>query len=206
MEAVLRMQMQELQNTSFIFCGSNQTQMHEIFNSAKRPFFASCTSINLEHIHKEKYKKFIAQLFKKYNKTITSEAVDFICTWTMCHTFYTQYLCNQLFVKAGNEINLEKVKKIAADLLQLQEGKFYQYRSLLTPLQWKLLVGVAKETKLTQPHAKIFISEHQLGGASIVRRGMEALVKKEMVLHNRGIETPYYEVYDKFLMRWLQSK
>jgi len=53
--------------------------------------------------------------------------------------------------------------------------------------------------------SKYFIAKYNLGSPSIVKKGMDALVKKEMILHNTGVETPYYEVYDKFLMRWLQG-
>ena len=206
MEALLRTTIQTLKNTSFIFCGSNQSQMHEIFNSAKRPFFASCTSLSLSTIPKKKYKQFIHRLFRKYNKSITEEAIDFICEWTTLHTFYTQYLCNQIFTKTGSKIELEDCKQVAAGILEVQEGKFYQYRYLLTATQWKLLNAVAKESRLEKPHAKDFINDYQLGSPSIVSRALEALVKKEMILHNTGVEKPYYEVNDKFLMRWLQSK
>ena len=206
MEAVLRTQVQKLKNTSFIFCGSNQKQMHEIFNSAKRPFFASCSSLSLTYIEKDKYKKFIVKLFKKYHKKIDSESVSFILDWTKRHTFYTQYLCNQLFVKSGEHISIDTVRKVAYDILLLQEGKFYQYRSLLTRTQWNLLKAIGKEGRLKHPNSKDFIFEHNLGSPSIVTRSLDALVKKEIVLYNSNVEKPYYEVYDKFLMRWLRSK
>ena len=35
-EALLRTQLQNLKHSSFIFCGSNQKMMHEIFNSSKQ--------------------------------------------------------------------------------------------------------------------------------------------------------------------------
>ena len=31
-------------------------------------------------------------------------------------------------------------------------------------------------------------------------------VTKEMLFHNTGVAQPYYEVYDKYLMRWIQAK
>jgi hypothetical protein len=40
----------------------------------------------------------------------------------------------------------------------------------------------------------------------MVTRGIEALLAKEMIFHNTTAEKPHYEVYDKFLMRWLQHK
>lgn len=206
MEALLRSQMQVLKNTSFIFCGSNQALMHEIFNDTKRPFFASCTYMNLDFIPKEKYSEFIATMFLRYKRTIIDDAVHFICQWTTRHTFYTQYFCNKLFAKGVKNIKLEDVKSTASEILLLQEGKFYQYRALLTKAQWKLLSAIAKEGRLFKPHAKSFIIQSGLGSSSIVTRTLDALLTKEMVLRNTQIETPYYEVYDKFLMRWLQGK
>ena len=205
-EAILRTEMQQLTNTSFIFCGSNQNMMHEIFNSAKRPFFASCTYLHLDYINDKKYAHFIKRTYDKHNKTISNEAVEFICTWTMRHTFYTQYLCNAIFSKYNTDINLTKVKETASDIISIQEGKFYQYRNLLTASQWKLLKAIAKEERLTKPHSKELILKYAIGTSSMVSRGIDSLLKKEMILHNTGVETPYYEVYDKFLMRWLQNK
>ncbi len=206
MEASLRTHIQGLTNTSFIFCGSDQTKMHEIFNDAKRPFFASCSYMQLTTIKEKKYSQFIAKMFKKYRKNITSEAIGFICNWTLLHTFYTQKYCKELFATSDQKIDMEEAKKVAAKLLQSQEGKFYQYRNLLTPQQWQLLKAVAKEQKLTQPNAQHFIKKYTIGNASAVRKGLDSLQKKEMILYNTGVKTPYYEVYDKFLMRWLQSK
>ena len=206
MEASLRTQMQQLKNTSFIFCGSDQSKMHEIFNDAKRPFFASCSYMHLTNIEYEKYSLFITKMFDTYGKSISQEAVDFICNWTMLHTFYTQKYCKEIFANSGKTIEIETVKIAAAELLQSQEGKFYQYRNLLTAQQWLLLKAVAKEQRLTQPNAQKFISKFKIGNASAVRKGLASLQKKEMILHHTGVEHPYYEVYDKFLLRWLQAK
>ena len=206
MEAVLRTQMQKLNNTSFVFCGSNQKMMHEIFNDAARPFFASCTYMYLGFIAEKEFQKFIGKQFKKHKKTIDKDAMEFICSWTTRHTFYTQNFSHVVFANSGETTTLEDVKRIAAQTLLLQEGKFYQYRSLLTASQWKLLSAIAKENQVSKPQSKDFISKYKLSTPSIVKRSLESLLKKEMILHNTAVEEPYYEVYDKFLMRWLQTK
>ena len=205
-EASLRTHIQHLQNTSFIFCGSDQTKMHQIFNDAKRPFFASCSYLHLSTINQQEYSKFITKMFKKYGKKITKDAVSFICDWTMLHTFYTQKYAKAIFTASAENVTLQNAKLMAAQLLQAQEGKFYQYRNLLTPQQWQLLKAVAKEQRLVNYNSQEFIKKYNIGNASAVKRGLDSLQKKEMIMHNTGVETPYYEVYDKFLMRWLQAK
>ncbi len=205
-EAILRSQIQQLNNTLFVFCGSNQKMMHEIFNSAKRPFFASCTSMHLDFIDGKLYHDFIVTLFKRNKKFITENAVSFVLDWTRKHTFYTQYLCNYLFAIYPVKIDLEDVHKAIIEIFEQHENIYYQYKNLLTAAQWNLLQAIAKEDKLYNPHSKKVIQKYKLGTSSMVTRGMDALLAKELIYYNAGIANPYYEVYDKFLMRWLQYK
>jgi AAA+ ATPase superfamily predicted ATPase len=204
-EALLRTQMQQLKNTSFIFCGSNQRMMHEIFHSAKRPFFGSCANLTLDFISDTHYKAFIAKQFLDHHQKIESETIDFICEWTQRHTFYTQYLCFSLFALNKKIITLMDAHETAASILKINENIYYQYRHLLTKAQWNLLQALAKEEKVYQPQAKKFISQYQLETPSLVKRGLDSLLKKELIFLNAAAEKPYYEVYDKYLMRWLQQ-
>jgi hypothetical protein len=203
-EAILRSCIQQLKNTSFIFCGSNQKMMHEIFNSAKRPFFASCTNLKLDYIGEKDYKKFISQKFKEYKRSMDDECLDFICSWTKLHTFYTQYFCSTLFAKQITKYTIKDAHETAISILKLNENTFFQYKNLLTSAQWNLLKAIAKEENVLQPQAKTFINKHQLGTPALVKRGIDALINKEIIFYNSSVEKPYYEVYDKFLMRWLQ--
>jgi uncharacterized protein len=203
-EALLRSHMQRLSNTRFIFCGSNQKMMHELFNSAKRPFYASCTNMHLDFIDAAEYEHFILSSFKKHKRVLTPESAGFILDWTMRHTFYTQYFCNFLFASGLKKITLNDVHQNAAQVLKVNESTYYQYRNLITLPQWNLLSAIAQETRLYRAHSKEFISKYGLGTSSMVTRSLEALLEKEMVYHYTGSERPHYEVYDKFLMRWLQ--
>lgn len=204
-EAILRTQMQQLKNTSFIFCGSNQKMMHELFNSAKRPFFASCTPMHLGAIQKDDYKRFIASKFKEYNRLIDMDCLGFICEFTGLHTFYTQYFCASLFAKQRKKNTLQDAYETASDILNLHESNFYQYKNLLTQAQWNLLRAIAKEEYVYQPQSKVFINKYGLGTPALVKRGVDALLAKEMIYYQSGVEQPYYKVYDKFLMRWLKQ-
>ncbi len=202
-EAILRTFIQQLKNTTFIFSGSNQKMMHEIFNSAKRPFFASTSPMNLGYIDELKYKEFIIKMFDKYNRTIDEDCISFVLKFTNLHTFYVQYFCFTLFAKNKKHTTLQDGYITAKEILKLNEGTYYQYKNLLTKAQWNLLRAFAIEGKVTMPTSKHFITKHQLGTPSMVTRGMEALLEKEMILHQLSAPEPYYEVYDKFLKQWL---
>ncbi len=203
-EAVLRTNIQHLKNCSFIFCGSNHRIMTEMFNSAKRPFYGSCMNMSLDFIDKKEYEDFINRLFRQYKKNISKEAIEYILSFTERHTYYTQMLCNQLFYSGEKKITEETVLNICTEILEQQGPTFYQYRNLLTETQWQLLTAIAKETRLEKPYASAFIKKYQLGTSSIVTRTLDSLIAKEMVFKYTSIREPYYAVYDKFLMRWLQ--
>jgi uncharacterized protein len=203
-EALLRTYIQPLKNTRFIFCGSNQRMMNEIFNSAKRPFYASCSNLHLDFISMPEYSRFIETLFNRHKRKITTESIDFILGFTQRHTYYTQALCNQLFGAGIKNITAEYVHTACADILAQNENTFYQYRNLLTAAQWELLSAIAKEEKVKRPHSAEFIKKYRLGTSSLITRGIESLLAKEMIYYDTGIKEPYYAVYDKFLMRWLQ--
>jgi len=204
-EALLRTYMQPLKNTRFIFCGSNQKMMNEIFNSAKRPFYGSCSNIHLDLISAAEYSRFIQTQFNRHKRKINEESIDFILHFTQRHTYYTQVLCNQVFATDSRNISIETVHAACAAILAQNENTYYQYKNLLTEAQWTLLKAIAKEEKLKKPHALNFIRKHQLGTPSLIARGIESLLAKEMIYYEAGVPEPYYSVYDKFLMRWLQK-
>jgi uncharacterized protein len=204
-EAVLRTYMQSLKNVHFIFCGSNQRMMNEIFNNAKRPFYASCNNMQLGFISRHEYALFITTHFKEKRRKISAESIEFILDFTQCHTYYTQVVCNQLFASQQKDIQVQNVMAICKQVLTQNEPVFYQYRNLLTQAQWELLTAIAKETTVAKPHSNEFIKKYGLGTSSLITRGIESLLAKEMIYYTSSKEGSYYAVYDKFLMRWMET-
>ena len=203
-EAFLRTIIQQLKNTSFIFCGSNYKMMHEIFNNAKRPFYASCANLTLEYINIKKYQLFIEKQFKRFERTIQKEATEFILSWTMQHTYYTQFLCNRVFASDKKEITKEDVMQICVNILKEQESIYFQYRNLLTKNQWLLLEAIAKEEGVVQVNSKNFITKYKLGLNSSMNRSLESLLTKELIYKEVSSKNGAYMLSDKFFMRWLQ--
>ncbi|MFA5045097.1 MAG: ATP-binding protein [Paludibacter sp.] len=203
-EAVLRTIIQTLHNVQFIFSGSNQHLMLEIFSSAKRPFFSSTQSMSLSEIPPDVYTDFIFRHFTENKKEITNETVEFILDWTFNHTYYTQFLCNNLFASGSRKPDIPLTKSVCAEILEAEQANFLQYRNLLTSFQWRLLIAIAKEEKLFQPQSKQFIQKYKLGAASTVKKAIDSLIDKEMVFVHIEKDESYYRIYDVFLMRWLQ--
>jgi hypothetical protein len=202
-EALLRTIIQTLKHTQFIFSGSKKHLMLEMFNTANRPFFASTQVIGLVEIQEDKYKAFIREKFIEHKRHIEDDAIDFILTWTLSHTYYTQVICNGVFANGKKNIGIEQVKQVCDEQLNIQQVNFMQYRSLLSPIQWQLLVAIAKEEWITEPQAQRFLQKYEIGAASSAKKALEALLDKEMLIATESTEKTAYRVYNVFLMRWL---
>ena len=203
-EALLRTIIQTLKNTIFIFSGSKKRMMLEMFNTVNRPFFSSTQIIGLEEIPTDSYKKFIREKFEERNRHIDDEAIDFILEWTLAHTYYTQIICNGVFAEGKKKVSIETVKQLCDEQLTVNQTTYMQFRSLLSPIQWQLLVAIAKEGLLTEPQAKKFLHKYKIGAASSVKKALNALIDKEMVYSIETKGKTAYRVYNVFLMRWLE--
>ena len=202
-EALLRTIIQTLKNTRFIFSGSKKHLMLEMFNTANRPFFSSTQIMGLVEIEEDKYKTFIKEKFAEGKRHIDDEAIDFILSWTLSHTYYTQVICNGVFAGCKKNADIELVKQVCDEQLNIQQVNFMQYRSLLSPIQWQLLVAIAKEGCVTEPQSQRFLQKYNIGAASSARKALDALLDKEMVFSIESTGKTAYRVYNVFLMRWL---
>lgn len=204
-EALLRTYIQQLHHVKFIFCGSKKHLMTDMFTNAKKPFYESSRTVYIDRIDLEKYKAFIMSLFTKNGKNIDDDAVDFILEWTKRHTYYTQFVCNQVFAESSKKITLEDVKNTASSILRLEITNFIERRNLLTEKQWKYLVAVAKEGEVKKPTATDFLMKYQIGNAATAKKILTALVDKELLLEQSDLSGKSYSVYNVFMSRWMES-
>lgn len=205
-EALLRTVIQSLKNVRFVFLGSDRNMMLQIFNNAKRPFYASTKNLYIDKINGNEYALFIKKLFKKNNISIEKEIVYRILEITHAHTYFTQRLCNEIYANAIKKVDEIMVTTALNTILLENESVYFQYRNMLTSNQWKVLKAISMEEKIEKPYAKKFLIKYKLGSSSMVKRTLDSLINKNLVYHDVVKEKTHYEVQDKFLMRWLQYK
>ena len=205
MEALLRSHLHTLKNVNLIFSGSSHHILSEMFSDGTRPFFASTQFLYLKEIERKTYINFIRSIFKSFHLNIEEDALNLVVDFSRLHTFYTQSVCNRVFATRIKIITQEDVRQICRSFIFEQEPLFFQYRNLLTPIQWNLLKAVAKEEKVYQPNSKDFIEKHKLGIPANIQRAMESLLNKEMIYKGNDSTGAYYTVYDVFLSRWMEK-
>ena len=201
----LRSIIQKLRNVIFIFSGSQQHLMNELFADPSRPFYRSTDFLNVGKIELKVYSRFLSKHFKQGGIKISSAVSREMIEWADTHTYYVQLLCNRVFALGSEEIKSDEWKAEAYRILREQEMIFFKYRDLLTIPQWHLMKAIASEGMVFSPTSKDFISDNVLGSPATVLRSLQALQKKEMIYSDFDSQgNSYYKVYDVLFRRWME--
>ncbi len=206
MEAVLRSKIQNLKNVRFIFSGSDRRLMTDMFSGERSPFYQSVINVPLGKLDRKVYSDFITLQFEKGGKKIEENTVSYILDWSRCHTFYTQTLCNFIYMDSGNTVTMKDVYAAIERIYRSETDKFFTIRAMLTRGQWKYLECVAKEGILRQPTSGAFLNKYHLGTSSASKRTLDSLIEKELIYEEKSQENPEYSVYNVFLSRWLELR
>ncbi|MCX6272981.1 MAG: hypothetical protein NTU44_17555 [Bacteroidetes bacterium] len=201
----LRTVIQELNNIQFIFSGSQQHLMVELFNSPSRPFYRSTQFMKIGKIDPTAYHDFIQYHFNQNHRILTEALTVLIIDWTQLHTYYVQLLCNRVYATGETNIRLEVLQAVIQNLLKEQETVFFNYRDLLTASQWSLLKAIAAEKSVYSLSSREFLTKHNLGTSATVLQSLAALIKKEMVYKEYDSEgKAFYCVYDLLFQHWIR--
>lgn len=198
-EALLRSHIQFSQNIHFIFSGSKQHLMSEMFLSPQRPFYQSTDIMNLLPLNENTYYEFANGFFEDKGGNLNRELFHELYTTFDGYTWYVQLVLNRLY---ENYKKVETIKQLRSTILSVTESKVPQYENLtlfLTDNQFAVLKAIAKEGTAKEPTGKEFLKKYSLSSASSVKTVLQTLTDKELVYRmNDG-----YIVYDRFLGLWL---
>ena len=200
-EALLRSYIQFLPNVKFIFSGSRQHLMSEIFLSAKRPFYQSTQIMSISAINKDTYFQFANTHFQKTGFAISEACFDAVYSQFEGHTWYVQAVLNRLYEYRKN---IDKPDTVLYAIQELLEENTYSYQELLNAysnVQVNLLRAIAKEKVVTQITSGDFIVKYRLKNASSISRVLKKLTENELIYKSeKG-----YIIYDRFLGLWLMK-
>jgi len=200
-EALLRSYIQFIPNINFIFAGSKQHVMQEMFLSAKRPFYQSTQLLSIDSIDKTEYYQFASDFFVQQGRIFDKQTFDYLYDEFGGHTWYIQVLLNRLYgynQQIDNQLVNYAIDEVVAE-------STYTYEHLLTayPLSnAKLLKAIAKSKCVKEINSGDFISGYKLKAASSVNSALKNLINKELVYKTQD----GYVVYDHFMEIWLRQQ
>lgn len=204
-DATIRSFLPHLGNVHFLFSGSEQHLLTALFADPKKPMFASTQMMTLDYIDHEPYFDFIKYHFNQSSKTIKDDAIDRILSLTDRHTFYTHFLCNNLYNNPIEDIDIYVVEQTMDKCLKQFESSYYFFEKTLSANQWKVLKALAKEKIVQYPYSRHFLNKNNLS-ASSTRQSLTYLVNNNLVINTNDENGNHYFLYDVFFSRWLERK
>ena len=200
LEALLRSYIQFLPNVYFIFSGSHQHMMEEMFLSANRPFFQSSMVMSLGSIDIEEYRRFANRMIEGQNRTIGQETFQRIYDFAGGITWYVQAILHGIYEHPDRIVDKTLVDDVVKELVEEQSATFQNYCAWLTDNQYVLLKAIAYEKSVKSPLAQQFIHTHHLPATSSVKTALRTLADKMLVSRSAN---DGYSVSDKLFALWL---
>lgn len=200
-EALLRSYIQFLPNVNFIFAGSKQHVMREMFASSKRPFYQSTQLLTIGPVDKEKYAEFSIRHFAGHSIYLPHEIFDAIYEKYSGHTWYLQNILNRLY-GYNRDVDM-KLVEYAEDRIVSELS--YSYADILKAYrigQVRLLKAISREGCVKEVLAGEFIAKYHLTAASSVRASLKKLLDNELVYRSDA----GYIIYDRFMGEWLRRQ
>ena len=200
LEAMLRSYIQFLPNVYFIFSGSHQHMMEEMFLSANRPFFQSSMVMSLGSIDIEEYRRFANRMLEGQNRTIGQETFQRIYDFSGGITWYVQAILHGIYEHPDRIVDNTLVDDVVKELVEEQSSTFQNYCAWLTDNQYALLKAIAYEKSVKSPLAQHFIHSHRLPATSSIKTALRTLEDKMLVSRSAN---DGYSVSDKLFALWL---
>ncbi len=199
-EAKLRTLTQQSKNIVFLYSGSEQHLLNDIFSKYNMPFYQSTRMLSIGKIDKEAYFKFIMNHFKKAKREIQPEIIEYILEITHLHTYYVQAITNFLYSREVLPSSLKEFEVLYREFI-LEKSVFYsELPEMLTKQQFSVVKGISKSSTVTNPNSADFLELTTIKSPSSMFRVINSLLDKQLIIKDDHA----IRLYDVFLEHYLK--
>ena len=202
-EAFLRQEIQVQENISYIFSGSRQRVLIDIFNLEKRPFYKSSINMELKPLPFNKASDFIIKQFKNVDIDCSYDIAEKIVKKTEGYPYYMQRLCYAIFEITEETITKNDFEKGFSKMLEEESPHFEGMEKEIAEGQKKLLNALAIEpTK--EIFGQSYTRKHQLKSISSIQAAKKRLISLDFIQEDE--ETKVCKLQDPIFKEWLIRK
>lgn len=196
----LRAAWQKQRHVSYCLYGSKRHMMMDVFTKNSMPFYKFGDLMFLEKISTDDWQRFIVKRFTETGKQITETLAAQIAEHTVNHSYYTQQLAQQVWLRTTKKCTASVVSEAHESLCNQLSMLFQMMTDALPTTQVNYLKALlAGETQLS---AKNSIDTYHLGSSAHVVRIRQALLEKE-ILDDAGNGL---EFIDPYFAYWLKTR
>ena len=200
-EALLRSYIQFCPNVHFIFSGSKQHLMSEMFGSASHPFYRSTEIFNLLAIPQDSYFEFAQKWMRHGGINIPQDVFENFYEKLEGHTWYMQRVLNALYEISPKSVESTHIEQCIASIVESEKEIYQRLLDNLTNNQSQLLIAIAKEGVVSAINSSAFIQKYRLKNSSSISRALDMLMSHEYVMKGQN----GYMVYDRFMALYLKT-
>ncbi len=200
----LRSIIQHHTNVNYVFLGSQESMIREIFEKKKSPFYHFGYLMSLDRIPESEFTDYLISGFELVTHNANEIARDIIDI-TYSHPYYTQQLA--FFVwevltrdDAVDERNNDPVKIAINELIRNQDDNYERLWNTLITTDRKIMISLVGND--VQPLSRKFSLEHDFLPASTIFSSIKRLLKDGFIIKRDN----YYTFDDPFFRLWLNRK
>ena len=199
----MRSSFQKHRDISYIFLGSKQSLMEDIFTSSDSPFYEFAAKMNLSVIGREELYGFIKKNFKEHSVPISKSTINSILDKSECQPHFTQYFASVVYdlIKSGADEKADDFTEGWMRRIILPQTDIFQdIYDQLTNSQRAALQAIASSggEGIFSESVKI---RYKLPVSSSLNEALKALQKKGLIYKS----TDAYSITNPVFKAWVLS-
>ena len=190
----LRAIMQEQRNVNYIFLGSQESMMTQIFERKKSPFYHFGMLMHLDKIPYDDFMAYITERMPQQSDLNREAIAKEILTITRCHPYFTQQLASQVWEIASysNAAHSDIVSEAVEQLTTIHDLDFERLWMNFNKTDKYIMLSLTRGQQMSVMRSL---------PTSTVYSSIKRLMQTGYV-----IKTDDYEVEDPFFKNWIVKK
>ena len=188
----LRAFMQHHNNINYVFLGSQESLIRDIFEKKKSPFYHFGFLLPLGKIPSDEFHSYLSTRFQKIipdNQTISGSIIQF----TGSHPYYTQQLAFAVWeILSKNSKTSSPTESAINELILYHDADYERLWNTLNRTDMKILIGMSFTE--SSPLSENFFRQYQIGAASTAFSSIKRLLQNGFLVKSES----GYELDDPF--------
>jgi hypothetical protein len=197
LDRMLRSVMQNHRNINYIFMGSSESMIREIFEKRSSSFYRFGSLLTLGMIPEKKFYVFLYERFSRITKE-AGEISDAILRITGAHPYFTQQLAFTVWELLKDSDFTSRIVETAADeIVRSHDNDFERLWNTFNRTDMMVLTGMSVND--ISPLSEAFNRLYGTGAVSTVFSTLQRLVRRGILIKDGSS----YSFDDPFFKRWI---
>jgi len=191
---LMRAKFQRHSNVTYIFAGSHESLMKELFIKEKSALYKFARVIYLEEIISSDFADYIKRKFNEEGIVISDNAVKIILERTRCHPYYTRLVCGSIhYLMKGKKsvVEIGDIKNGYEEAFISEKTYLEKVWEELTPTQIEILLRIVLSRSLYSNESNMNVAR------TLKSLQIKGIIKKK----GRGKFTIIDPLFEEFLKR-----